>query len=150
MSGTHLRLIPTDPTFSPTPDAQRAAVALLAAALPYAQELYAEQTPGVQFIDQGGNFDSVACPTCGAVLDTGWWGNAMDDAWDGKQFGVLAVDMPCCGVRGSLNDLVYDMPAGFARFTLEVREPGGDIEPTTVAAIEDVLRSRLRVIWARY
>jgi hypothetical protein len=150
MSGTHLRLIPTDPTFIPAPDAQRKAVALLAEALPHAHELYAEQTPGVQFIDQGSNFKSVACPLCGTVLDTAWWQRAMDRAWGGKAFVDLLADLPCCGGRVSLNDLMYDMPAGFARFMIDLYEPEGDVGPEAYAELERSLGCKLRKIWARY
>lgn len=31
----------------------------------------------VQFIDQGGNFEYVACPFCSGILDVAWWQEEM-------------------------------------------------------------------------
>ncbi len=51
---------------------------------------------------------------------------AMDRAHD-AQFGDLAVIVPCCEMRFSLDDLCYEWPAGFARFLLEARSPENDL-----------------------
>jgi hypothetical protein len=37
---------------------------------------------------------------------------------------VAGGDPPCCGAATSLNDLVYEWPQGFARWALEIMNPG--------------------------
>src|SRR5262245_9441285 len=100
--------------------------------VPDADEVNIYLTDGVRFVDQGSNFESVACPKCGTKLDIDWWNMAMTRAcgvdadvevWDNGLFSEdepmftnLTVTVPCCGSTLSLNDLHYDWPAGFARF----------------------------------
>ena len=106
-------------------------------------------TERVEFVDQGGNFEGVYCPVCGADLGE-WWPAAMDRAHAGH-FADLAVTAPCCGAALSLNDLRYEWPAGFARFVLEAMNPGvPDLPATTLAELEQRLGAPLRVIWAHY
>src|SRR5438067_3871808 len=110
MSSTHLRLIPTDPTFVPEAAAQQSARALLTSLLPKAWRVSATATEEVEFVDQGENFVNLSCPACGAGLDDQgpdrWWYDAMDRAYQAR-FRDLMVTMPCCGARRSLNDLHY-------------------------------------------
>ncbi len=150
MSATYLRLIPTSPSFAPNEEAQIDARTLMAASLPHARSVTAEVTAGIQFVDQGGNFDQVLCPACGAILTSEWWGSVMDAAWGGEGFRDLNVTLPCCGACSTLNDLHYVLPAGFARFVLEARDPEDALSDGTLRELEGILGCKLRKIWARY
>ena len=62
--------------------------------------------------------------------------------------------MPCCGASVSLNDLRFDAPAGFARFSLEVWNPDYELEhfgelPADIPArLAEILGTPVRHIWA--
>jgi hypothetical protein len=57
----------------------------------------------------------------------------------------------CCGALVSLNDLIYEWPAGFARFVLEAMNPNvRDIADDELASLAAILGTPLRKIWARY
>jgi hypothetical protein len=72
------------------------------------------------------------------------------DAAARKGFNDLMVMLPCCDVTCSLNDLDYEMPAGFARIALEARNPGAVLESTQVRLLEKTFGCSLRPIWAHY
>jgi hypothetical protein len=155
MSENWLRLIPADPRYIPSPEAQEQARRALAWLAPRAAEVCATATPHVRFIDPGANLAQIRCPACGVAV-TGWRRLAMDRAWRAPAsagaesgFGSLAVSMPCCGAATSLHDLEYDWPDGFARFTLEARNPDmRDLTGAQIARLERLLGCRLRRIWA--
>jgi hypothetical protein len=96
-------------------------------------------------------FEQVLCPLCGSELDQIWWGDAMNIAEKGS-FTNLSVRLPCCDAPGSLNHLTYRMPAGFARFTLQAREPGLDKYLTVdrLQALETILGTPLKQVWAHF
>jgi hypothetical protein len=149
MADTFLRLIPRDPTFVPSVSARERAQAVVRGVVPYADELAWQVTRDVRFVDCGGNFETVTCPRCGQDLGE-WWSVAME-AGHAQQFRDLRATLPCCGLRTSLNDLVYTMPAGFARCVLEVQNPTIESLPDQARRrIEQTLGCPVRVIWAFY
>jgi len=82
-------------------------------------------------------------------MDLKWWRNSVDVAYRDR-FTDLAVTTPCCSTRTTLNDLVFDWPAGFSRFVLEARNPGvRDLSVTLVADLGRILGCSLRPIRAR-
>ena len=148
MSDTYLRLIPTDPSFIPGSDVQNDLKRYLA--LLYSDEQISLITnDNIEFIDQGENFESVYCNICGKMIDTGDWQDAMDDAYQ-KQFDDLGYTTPCCKSLTTLNDLVYTMPAGFARFVIEVFNPGEEISREDLSKLEKIVGIPLRIIRAHY
>jgi hypothetical protein len=120
----------------------------LRAFAPHADQVRAEVFPEIQFIDQGANFESVACPSCGEDI-TDAWSEWMDTAAQ-SQFSKLSIQLPCCGLASDLNMLQYDWPAGFARFMLEAMNPSlGDWLPQAdLAVLEETLGCKLRQILA--
>ena len=149
MPDTYLRIIPADPAYVPSALARDRALAVLQRAAPFADDIAAQVSESVRFVDCGANFESVGCPRCGADLGE-WWSEAME-LGHGQHFEDLRVTLPCCRTRTSLNELVYSWPAGFARYTLEALNPGvGSLPDTVVDRIEDALGSAVRVIWAHY
>ena len=147
MSTSVLRYIPEDPTHVPEGDGANASRDLLSKAT--GKQARARVTEGAEFVDQGENFDGLKCPACSADLDMEWWQERMTAAGEGS-FGDLGVTVPCCGAETSLHDLDYDMPAGFARFVLEVDDAEGVEDKVDVEALERVVGCVLRRIVARY
>jgi hypothetical protein len=149
VSDNYLRIIPDDPEFVPSLDCERRAVRELSALVPHA-EIEAQRSDRVQFVDQGGNFERVLCPHCGAEITTTDWQAAMDQAWLGS-FADLNFQTSCCRRSANLNDLVYERPAGFARFTLEVSGNGLCFLPEEkVGTISEALGCRVRQVMAHY
>ncbi len=163
MSVNVIRLIPTKSDYVPHASLQRRAADVLKSLLPNhyfdQTDVTARVTEHVEFIDQGGNFERILCPFCSTEMPLEWWHQAMDNAYK-TYFEDLRVLTPCCHTNCSLNDLHYEWPAGFARFTLEAVEPytlgpGGEIQlldlnEGTLNMLEGILKCRLRIIWAHY
>ena len=148
MSDSYYKLIPTIPDYVPDVRARRAALARLRVFVPDAQAVSAEVREHVEFVPAMGNYETVSCPSCGAVLDDNWWVQAMETAYGEQGFADLRVTVPCCGAATSLNDLTYHFPQGFARFVLSAFEPHiADLEAWQVRELEDILGCKLRKIW---
>ena len=107
MSENVLRIVPTDPLCVPSPPAQDQARNLFASLLPQA-EIHVIVTEEVSFIDPGGNFERIQCPTCSAVVPIEWWSQEMDRASAASHFRDLSIVLPCCQTHSSLNNLCYD------------------------------------------
>lgn len=149
MSDNWLVLIPTEPDWSADDAAAQRAGKLIAELLPAAESVEPLGYDEVEFFDAGGNFETAQCPHCGADV-TDWWGDAMDAA-KAAAFRDLSVTMPCCGRAASLNDLVYEMPQGFARFAISVTEPGVEkLDGEALRKIGEALGHPVRAIWQRY
>jgi hypothetical protein len=142
VSDNWLVIVPRDPYGAPDPAALEAARTVVERELPEADDVRVESSPAPEFIDAGANFQSVACPACGARLDD-WWPRAMD-----RDFADLSAVTPCCGTATSLNDLVYVWPQAFARASLHVLNPNVSELPATVKdAVERTLGRPTRVVW---
>jgi hypothetical protein len=141
-----LLVIPTDPEWVPAEAASAAAQQAIAALCPGSGEVTAETHDTVRFIDQGSNLEEVRCPACGTALASDWWSDGMQRAFE-RDFADLAVTTPCCGTATTLNDLVYDWPAGFARFELSVHSPDrGWLAEQELASLADALGHPVRQI----
>jgi hypothetical protein len=148
MSDTLLELVPVVPTFQPGPEAAARAERLLRALLPHAESVRAEFKPSVVFVDPGGNWSGVACPLCGADVES-WWGESMQAARQ-SNFEQLDIVTRCCAKEISLNDLRYAAPAAIGRFVLEAVNPNcarlADAELTPIA---ECLGIEVRQVWVR-
>jgi len=147
MSDNFLIFIPTDADFEPEPTSRTRAVSYLRDRLPSGEDFSDEVSSAVEFVGCGSNFESVHCPSCGASLDIGWWSERMDVAAK-SGFAVRVVEVPCCGRSMDLNQLEYRWPAGFARYSLSVRNPGEGVEKVELRFLEELLNTPLRVIRA--
>jgi len=150
MSVEYLQLIPEDPYYIPPKQAQSVAREELSRLLPRSVEISISVYDKAQFIDQGENFEGVSCPFCNADLRS-WWGSAMDTAYKGL-FKNLSVTLPCCHGQTLLNNLRYQMPAGFAQFVLSARNPdfGRNLTDDELEPIERALNCKVKQIWAIY
>lgn len=146
MSDTYLKLIPDQPNFRPSADAQGAAVLLLRNSVPLADAVLAHDFTAVQFIDPGSHFEGVRCPACDVEI-TDAWRDWMDEGAE-TAFRDLTITTRCCGVATSLNELAYKWPAGFARFTLEAKNPGlnGWLNRDVQRELEAILGCKLRQV----
>jgi len=130
----------------PDADAQSSAASLLRDAFPRANHVDVRTEHAVTFVDAGANFETVSCPQCANELEQDWWGDAMDRAAE-STFADLAVTLPCCGASSSLNDLRYEMPQGFARFVIDILNPGvADIPASLTARLCEVLHCKVRFV----
>ncbi|WP_313586227.1 hypothetical protein [Aquidulcibacter sp.] len=112
----YLILIPTDPTYVPSDEQAEAGGDALEALLPRADEISYDMFDDVRFIDGGESFEAITCPLCGKDAQA-WWEGAMDQAAE-TEFEDLTVVATCCGGATTLNALLYQPAAAFARFTL--------------------------------
>ncbi|MBI5793633.1 hypothetical protein HZA87_00905 [Candidatus Uhrbacteria bacterium] len=149
MSESILKLIPTNPNYVPSDQIIKKVRNLFPSIFPHAQRFDFRTAENVEFIDPGANFESVSCPFCGSPVDISWWQEAMDQA-AGNKFSDLKINTPCCGKSSSLNNLIYNWPAGFAKFTLSVIDPGHDPADEEIHALEDALQCRVKKIIAHY
>jgi hypothetical protein len=149
MSENVLRLITTNPLYVPSSATQDQAHNLLVSLLPEG-EVRVVVTRDVSFIDPGANFECILCPICGAVVSMEWWGQVMDRSYAVSRFRDLSIIMPCCQAHSSLNDLLYEWPAGFARFFLETHSVDLDLTEQQLSLFEPLLGCSVRKIWTRY
>jgi hypothetical protein len=146
MSQHYVVIIPIDPTFIPSPKAAQVALDRLKKILPDAYEVTAELTDEIRFIPCVENFESAHCPRNGALIDMDAWRALMDKAWKSK-FTDLTCLCPACGEKHSLNDLQYQFPQGFARFSLEARLNITNPSEEDFADFPCILGCPIRVIW---
>lgn len=149
MSDNILKLIPSSPNYLPGKESIDQAVSLLKISIPSIVDIKVMVSEKVRFIDSGTNWERILCPNCSAPIDMEWWQNAMDKAFK-NGFRDLCINVPCCGSETTLNDLRYDWPAGFARFSIEIHNPRIEIPNEVLKRLEAILGVSLRKIWAHY
>jgi len=175
MSDNYLRIIPINPDFVPTEEAQIDAYRQFGC-LAYGKPLpeFHLQTISDKdgelvraghrdwcllmrvfdqphFIDNGCNLERVSCPLCGALLTFEFWHEELDKASNHHftHFTDLRCTLACCGASVSLNDLDYEWPVGFARFELEALE-GRRLVSEEISQLEQIIGCSLRQIMAHY
>lgn len=63
-------------------------------------------------------------------------------------FPLRPAALPCCAAKVTLNDLKYDWPQGFARFSLEAMNPDiPGLTPVQLTEFESILGCPLRKIF---
>ena len=78
-----------------------------------------------------------------------WWQEAMDKAFV-NNFNDLIVITPCCNSVLSLNDLIYEWPAGFSSTSIEIKNAEKNLGPNEKKKLENILKVKVRIIWAHY
>ena len=150
MSTNVLIIIPQDPNFLPFNGILERVVAELVRYLSKPKDDFRITiTDRVRFIDPGFNLRQIRCPFCNNIIDSTWWQNTMDQAYEGN-FSNLKIITPCCQMVTSLNNLYYDWTAGFARSSIEVFDPKGDITQEQQKVIETILGIEIRKIWSHF
>jgi hypothetical protein len=117
-------LIPSEPTFVPTEEAQSALRSLALKYLPMADRVSIEVSAKIEFFDCGENFEHIHCPKCSAAVPMNFWSSWMESDYNPETgFRLSQRTLPCCQSVRALNQLAYTWTQGFARFHLEVRNP---------------------------
>ena len=143
----YLILIPTDPTYVPSEEQAEAGADALEALLPRADEVSYDMFDDVRFIDAG-EASAITCPLCGKDAKA-WWEGAMDQAAE-TEFEDLAVVATCCGGTTTLNALLYQPAAAFARFTLVATNSRVEtLALESLAPVEAALGCAVRVVRQR-
>jgi hypothetical protein len=71
----------------------------------------------------------------------------MDEDF-GNGFMLASYATPCCDVRCTLHELVYEWPQGFGRFVLDAKNPNiGKLQDKYKQELERILGTKLRVIY---
>ena len=145
VSDSWLIIIPRDVDFVPSEEAHERAFELFERLTEGADEVTGGVTQNVHFFDCGENFSRVICPTCDKDLDIEWWKERMDEEYK-AEYPLNAMELPCCRARHNLNELLYDWTQGFARYSLEARNPPENLLREQVVEFEKILGCKVKVI----
>jgi hypothetical protein len=146
MSDYWIIVIPESADFVPPEDAQQRAVALFWRIAPGAEEVKAETTPNVRLIDCGENLEHIVCPACDSELDIYWWQDRMQEEVD-SGYPLRTMELPCCQAQMRVDQLKYDWPQGFSRFSVEAMNPDiGDLTEENMREFERLLGCKIRKI----
>ena len=148
MSVSFLNLIPIKPNFVPSGPMQEKGKVFLKNIF-LGEETEFITTDGIEFIDQGENFKNVSCNLCNQIIEIEFWQTQMNKCYE-KHFNDLAFTTECCKKQTTLNDLIYNSPAGFGRFVIKIRNPEKDMDVKQIKELEVILGVNIRQIWAHY
>jgi hypothetical protein len=150
MSDNVLKIVPRDPVFRPSEEAEMAVKQLLRAMIPQHDSLEAKGQDEIVFVDCGENHERTTCPVCGADVGNDWpeW---MSNSYDQSRFQDREVVVPCCGATVDLNDLQYEFPMAFASWFVELwnPDPAAFISAEDERLIEAALGAPVRQVLAR-
>jgi hypothetical protein len=153
VSDNVLSIIPTDPQWQPEQTAADRAAAIIAELAPgdpdgVDVDINIDWHDTITVIDCGANLERIGCPTCGASIDTRWWGDLLEERHE-NGFDDLTVTVPCCGATTRLEALTYEWPCGFARFEIAIWNPGrGWFTDQEITAVADALGHPVRQVMA--
>ena len=151
MSLHKIALIPENPHDTIEPDRLNLACAYLTELDPSnpVAEILAESV--FKFCDCGQNFERIRCPSCGEEVSIEWWGERIDEDYDGSDFRLGLYETPCCKTAHTLHNLVYEWPQGFYKTGIEMENLEiGRLSKEHVQHIEAIVAVKLRVIYSHY
>jgi hypothetical protein len=147
MSDDFLIVVPRDPTHVPSIESQRRLIDALRRIAPNADGVTSEAVEHIRFFDAGENFERISCPSCHSELGMSWWQDRMGEDFGGQGFRLERYLLPCCGARLTLNELAYDWPQAFGRFSAEARNPNmGELGSGQRASLEQALGVAITVV----
>jgi hypothetical protein len=149
MSSITLKLIPSEPFFTPTSESQDRLEQHLRLLFEDGQSVFITAENTLLFVDSGTGLEQILCPFCLTSLGIDWWQKLMDEAYT-IHFQNLRLATPCCNKETSLNDLYYQWPVGFARFIVEIRNYENKIDTKELRELEDIVGCHLKAIYAQY
>ena len=147
MGDTWLNYVPLDPHWRPRPEAAEQAADYLRGVFKDADEVVAEASDQMRFVDALELWESVACPACGADFEAPW--SDAIEVWEASGFQRLALVAPCCGAQTTLNDLHYTAPCAFGCFRLAIMNPHAEPSEAQDAEVAALIGAPLRKVWAR-
>ncbi|MFF4811215.1 hypothetical protein ACFY03_23695 [Micromonospora chersina] len=155
MSDHYIRLVPTDPSWQPEPEAAAAVVAYVASLFSgpgdAVDEVKQTSYDRVTLIDAGMDTERITCPRCAGDISMHWLGDLVRE--NGTSFDHLDVAVPCCGAVVELNTLHYEDPIGFARFevsALNATRARYELDTNELARVADLLGHPVAQILAHY
>ena len=165
-------LIPADPLFVPTEDAQKKALAYFQEAIPMSEGgCHGYSTEHTELVDAGCAFEDVICPQCDQHLpiygseescDTeGWWDSIQENEMKNNP-DTAVIKMPCCKADVKLINLKFNGDGAFAKFVLKAYEPSsnalwetedaayewGFLAQSTLEKFEQIVGCKMKQIWA--
>jgi hypothetical protein len=151
MSDNWIVLVPQDPLALVDADRLQRAMQRICEIAPEADETKMTVSKQPQFFDCGANLERITCPSCQQELRVDWFQDRMDADYDGTGFRLNTYRTPCCDRPHSLNELLYEWPAGFGMCSLEVMNPNiGLLSDEQRREIEEIVGLPLRVIYQHY
>ena len=74
----------------------------------------------------------------------------MDADFDGEGFSLGDLVTPCCGSSSKLNELTYDWPQAFGRFSWSIQNPNiGELNENLKVELERIAGVPMAVIYQR-
>ena len=148
MSDNYIHIIPAEAGAMPAEERRQEAVLYFRAIAPKANEVIVTISDHLWFVDCGGNFGKIYCPSCRAVIELRIWQHWMDDDFVNPGFTLTDHSMPCCGARHTLHELGYAWAQGFARCDIRAMNPNiGKLSDEHQNRFEEILGCRVRVIY---
>ncbi|MGK2870154.1 MAG: hypothetical protein ACSLFA_26610 [Mycobacterium sp.] len=155
MSADWTTVFPTDPFWVPSRDRADAAAAVFGCLVDGESDVEVRTVKQLLFESAGADFGTASCPMCAAVVaqnpeDMGWFTGQLDRVFaELESSRTLQATMPCCGVSVSMNDVLYDPPAGFACWSVSVRGARYAVGDRERALVEAALGHDVRVVELR-
>jgi hypothetical protein len=148
MSDDFIVLVPSDPKFAASLDAQKRVAAILRRLAPSADSIEPEVSEAIRFHDAGSNFESISCPRCAAEIGIDWWHDRMDDDAIDEGFRLERYPAPCCGAPLTLNELEYESPQAFSRTSWTVQNANVvELDATARHELEAAAGTRLVAVY---
>jgi hypothetical protein len=149
MPETYLLVLPEDPQHIPARPQVAALATVLQELVPDADGIASEEADTVGFYDCGAGFRSVHCPGCDGELHPDDWTRWMAEDFDEEAgFRLSSKTLPCCQPVVTLQSLRYDQTQGFARFAMEVENPGVEqLDALAVAQLAGALECPVRLVF---
>lgn len=127
MTAITVQFVPCDPHFTPGTIGISAAGLYLKQAVPNATQVEAMARDGIDVFFPGDNLTACSCPSCKSEIPAGVWQTILGADYDeASGFMLLRQQMPCCGDRLAVNELVFDWPVAFGKFALQITNPQFD------------------------
>lgn len=149
MSDNWVRIVPTEPTWTPSAEQETAVVRLARELMPGAEDISVERPDEIAFVDAGSNQGEASCPACDGALSEEWWSAATGQSHDQRRFEDRSTHVPCCGALIDLNDLDYgDFPVAFARWWVDCMNPDvGRLSEQAVESIAGALGHAVTIVY---
>lgn len=155
-------IVPSNPHFIPTKEAQEQALAFFkeVSPLPNANgDYYWNTYDRPVLIDSGEALERAICPCCAKAIDIfgedneDWWSETQEDIYKNIEG---FIEMPCCGKQAKIIELKFDSLSVFARFAIGALEPSQSdhwenedtLKAPTLAKLKEIIGCPVLVIWS--
>lgn len=162
MSDNYLKIIPVQKDFIPEKSTHQAAISFLEGLTPDGDEVQIEIYKELTFIDQGQNLEEIICPSCQnsfkqdiyseEEIDCEKIFEKINEQAENGELDSGIIEMSCCGNIVNTTDLIFEWPAGFAKFELSALNPELErpISESDITMLSNILGCKLLQIWAHY